>query len=401
MNTNVQLNILFFIASRNLVHKKLRTGLTLFGIAIGIGAIYFLLSFGIGLQHVVTNEVIGNQSIKTVDVSTPNSKIIKLDDITTERIRNIEQVDKIGKAYYFPGSFKISNSESDAIVYGIDAGYEDLTYLNITEGTLLSKAEDKNPIVLNKSALNAIGITDNQKEILGKKVQVIVPLSKTDGKLGTYTHEFTVVGIIDSGSGTEIFIPADVFKQIGVAELTQLKAGVRSVSDVKTVRTQIESYGLETTSPVDTLDQINGIFHYLNFILVGFGGIGMIVAILGMFNTLTISLLERTKEIGLMIALGARAVDIQVLFMIEALMLSILGAITGIAGAVILGKFINLIMNLFAHSRGVQDSFQLFANPWWLIIGVMLFMIAVGLDVVYLPARQAQKINPIDALRRE
>ena len=154
-------------------------------------------------------------------------------------------------------------------------------------------------------------------------------------------------------------------------------------------------------SPVDTLNEINKVFNYLNLILIGFGGIGMLIAILGMFNTLTISLLERTKEIGLMVALGARSVDMKRLFIFEALFLSLVGATLGIVGAVGLGWLINIVMNMLAAGRGVKDGFQLFAHPYQLVFGVIGFMVIVGLLVVVLPARRAQKISPIDALRRE
>ena len=127
----------------------------------------------------------------------------------------------------------------------------------------------------------------------------------------------------------------------------------------------------------------------------------MIVAILGMFNTLTISLLERTREIGLMIALGARRKDMRMLFMLEAVILSLIGSIMGIIMAMITGSILNLVVSRLAHGRGVQDSFSLFSNPLWLVVSLIVFMVLVGLGVVILPARRAEKINPIDALRRE
>lgn len=393
--------ILMSIALHNLTSKRLRTGLTVFGIAIGIGSIYFLLSFGIGLQSVVTNQVIGNRSIKTIDVDTPNSKIIRLDDITTERIRNIGAVDSIGNAYYYPGSFKLSSSESDAIVYGIDSGYESLTYLNLIAGSQLSKSTDPHSIVLNTSALQAIGLASDPKSMIGKTVTLVVPLGKVTGGTGSYTKDFTIVGIIDSGSGAEIFIPSTIFRNLGAESVTQLKVSVNDVSNVAKVRSQIESYGLETASPIDTLEQINTIFRYFNLILIGFGAIGMFIAVIGMFNTLTISLLERTKEIGLMIALGGRSIDMRLLFMLEAFLLSLVGTVIGILGAFLIGSAVNAAMSYFAAQRGVEGSFMLFAHPWWLILGVFAFMVLVGFLVVLLPARQAEKINPIDALRHD
>ena len=330
-----------------------------------------------------------------------NSAIVKLDDIASQRISAIANVSETGKAYYFPGSFKISGSESDAIVYGVDAGYQNLTLLNLIEGKLLPDSDKPNGIVINKAALEAIGLASNPGEVINKTLKVVVPLKSVDPSLGTLTKEFVIVGVIDSGSGSEVFIAETNFKEKGVPYLTQLKVGTKEISDIQNIRSQIESFGFETTSPSDTLEEINNVFRFLNYILVGFGGIGMIVAVLGMFNTLTISLLERTKEIGLMVALGARSIDMKRLFLFEAIFLSLFGAILGISGAFIIGRVVTVVMNVLAANRGVEDRFELFANPPLLILSMLVFMLAVGLAVVYLPAKRAERINPIDALRRE
>ncbi|MFO0920250.1 MAG: FtsX-like permease family protein [Candidatus Saccharimonadales bacterium] len=399
--STIKPTILISIAYNNIVYKKLRTILTVIGIAIGIGSIYFLLSFGLGLQQLVTNRVIGDQSIRTIEVVPTNSQILRLDDVSVNRIKEISNISDTGSAYYFPGSFKISNSESDGIVYGIDKGYEELTYLNLIEGTKISETKETKPVIINTSALKSIGISEEPNKMIGKTVDIVVPLAKPDNPSYTYKETFTVVGIIDSGSGAEVFIPSEIFKDQGIPNLTQLKVGAQDVDSVPTIRAQIESLGFDTKSPVDTLNEINKVFHILNIVLVGFGGIGMIIAILGMFNTLTISLLERTREIGLMIALGGRPIDMRKIFIFEALILSIFGSLIGVIGAIILSWLVNLILNILASQRGVEQSFSVFSNNPFLIIGVMLFMILVGLSVVILPAIRAQKINPIDALRRE
>src|SRR4026208_32628 len=92
-------SVLFYMAWKNLVHKKLRAFLTIFGVVIGIGAIFFLLSFGIGLQRLVTTQVIGNQSVKSVDITTPNSKIIKLDQTNFNQIKGLPHILQIGSSY--------------------------------------------------------------------------------------------------------------------------------------------------------------------------------------------------------------------------------------------------------------------------------------------------------------
>lgn len=396
---SVPTKVLLYIAWRNLTSKKLRTGLTVLGIVIGVGAIYFLLSFGIGLRNIVTKEVLGSQSVRAVALSTPNTKIIKLDANTAKRIQRLPHVQAVSTSFTYPGSMLYKGSEAEGIVYGIDEAYQDMTSLDVVSGRLLKK-DDIHNAVLNVSTLKAIGVTD-QKSIIGKTVELKIPLINSGAKKKVIQQKFTVVGVIDSGSGSEVFIPKFNFEAAGVPVYSDMKLLTTDTKYLPNLRQQIESLGYQTSSPIDTVDQINQIFRFFNFILLGFGMIGMIVAVLGMFNTLTISLLERTKEIGLMIALGSRPKDMRKLFIFEAVLLSIFGAVVGILLAGFAGFVINILMNMLARSRGVTDSFDLFATPAWLVFGMIAFMVAVGLLVVYFPARRAQRINPIDALRRE
>lgn len=397
----IPLQVLAYMAWRNLMHKKLRAFLTVMGVVIGIGAIYFLLSFGIGLQRLVTSQVIGDQSLKSIEVTTPNSKILKLDRRNFEKIRGLPHVVKVGASYSFAGSLRMQGSEIDSIVYGVDTNYQELANLSLSAGRRLN-AEDNKAILANSAALQAMGFkAENIKTAVGKKVTIQVPLQTASTKQTEMSGEFTIVGILPSGAGSEVFMPTHVFELAGVSVYNQIKIEADHSTSVNDLRQQIESLGFMTLSPIDTVDQINEIFKFFNIILVGFGAIGMIVSVLGMFNTLTISLLERTREIGLMKAIGGRNNDMRKLFVFEALLLSVLGAVIGIILAAILGLIINAIMNNFAKGRGVTDSFNLFANPPELILATIAFMAIVGLAVVYFPARHAERINPIDALRRE
>ncbi len=395
----VKLRIILYMAWRNLVYKKLRTILTLMGIVIGIGAIFFLVSFGLGLQQLVAKEVIGDASIKAVDISSPNSKLVKLDVPQVNKIRTYPHVSKVGTQYSFASSLRFKGGEVDSVAYGVDKNYQEMSELNLVAGRLL-KPDDNKSLVINKSALKALSISDAGKAI-DKPLSVNIPLQLSGAKEKEIKSNFTIVGVIDSGSGSEVFIPGSLFEVAGVPSYKQVKVIADDTSNIPGLRKQIESSGLQTTSPIDTLDQINQIFRFFNVVLVGFGAIGMIVAVLGMFNTLTISLLERTKEIGLMMTLGGRRSDMRKLFIIEACLLSVIGALLGICFAFVNGRVVNIIMNNFAHRRGVNESFTLFSNPIWLILALVGFMLATGLAVVYIPARRAEKINPIDALRRE
>lgn len=391
---------MFFLAWQNLIYKRLRTSLTVVGIAVGIGAIFFLLSISLGLQNLVTNQLVGGESIKTIDVSSAKSDIVTLDNKAAARIRQLPNIEQLGIAFAAPSVLKYQGSESTGPVYGIDIDYHEISDVHISSGRGFT-SDDKDSVILSTSKLRSIGVK-NPKDILDKTISLNIPLKATaDTPAKTVQAELTVIGIVESESENIVFVPDHIFVEAGQTKYSQIKLIARNLEDISTLRRQIESIGFEVSSPADTLEQVNQIFSYFNVVLISFGAIGMIVAVLGMFNTLTISLLERTKEIGLMFALGGRRRDMRRIFILEAVLLSIMGSILGIAIAILLGQIANFFLNQLAQERGVAESFQLFATPLWLVLLLTVFMIFVGLAVVFFPARRAESIDPIEALRRE
>lgn len=397
--THIQWRILIYMAWRNIITKKLRSLLTITGVVIGIGSIFFLLSFGLGVQDLVTKQIVGSSSVKTIDVTTTNSRIIKLDQVMVERMSNLPHITEVAKSYSFPGSLSRKGGSVDTITYGIDEIYQSMNALKVGAGRLLTK-EDNKAILVNEAAAKSIGFKTG-KAALNQKVRLLVPLKNVGAKKDKFDNEYTVVGIVEDKSGSVVYIPSFHFDLAGVPAYSQVQLLADDAKNIPGIRKQVESLSFQSSSPSDTIDQVNQIFGFFNIMLVGFGSISMVVAVLGMFNTLTISLLERTKEIGLMMAMGARNNDMSKLFIIEALFLSVVGALVGIGFAILGGQIANAVMLQLARSRGVTTTFQLFAVPLWLVLSLTGFMAAVGLVVAYLPARRATKINPIDALRRE
>lgn len=389
---------LMYMAWQNLVSRKLRSALTVSGIVVGIGSIAFLISFGLGLQQLVTKNVIGDKSIKSIEITSPNSKIIKLNSDAVNKIRTFGHLEKVGVEYSFPASIGLKGGGIDTVIYGVDQAYQDLTTLELIQGRLLT-AKDNKVAVVSDAALRSIGVNDSKKA-LGQKLDIVVPLQYAAEKTTELRDSYQIVGVINSGQNNEVFVPSGVFDVAGVPTYKQIKATVDDTKNISSVRKQIESNGFLTSSPIDTLEQINQLFKFFNIILAGFGGIGIIVAVLGMFNTLTISLLERTKEIGLMITLGGRKSDMRSLFMVEAVLLSLMGAVIGIVLSFIASRIVNELVNQNASKR-VNERFEIFSMPLWLIVGLTVGMLIVGMIVAYFPARRAQKISPIDALRRE
>lgn len=397
----VRPSVLVRIAFKNLFFKRLRTSLTILGVVIGIGSIVFLLSLGSGLQKLVASQVVGSTSIKTIDVTTPKAKSVKLDPDHLARFKSLSGVDQVARVYYSSGKVSLGQSRTDAVVYGADQSYANLSSFKVVAGGV-NNLESTSGVVVNASLLKAIGV-GNQAGAVKKSVDVIItiPAATEGAKDTTVTKTFIIGGVVETGAGAEIYVPASVFEGQGVTAATQAKLLVADRTQVAAVRKQVENQGFNTASPIDTIDQINQIFNLLNIVLVGFGGIGMVIAILGMFNTLTISLLERTKEFGLMISLGARTRDVRRLFVAEALTLSIMGGIFGILAAFILGAVTNLVVNSFAHGRGVTDTVSLFAISPQLMVATLAFVSVLGYIVVLYPAHKAAHTNPVDSMRRD
>jgi putative ABC transport system permease protein len=392
---------LIYMALKNISYKKLRTALTVMGVVIGIGAIVFLVSFALGLRNTVNKQVVGSETVKTLDVTSPDSGAIHLNNANLALFGKLSHVKQVSRTYIVPGTISFDGSTSNSIVYGTDGTYLQLLAPKVMAGKITIDRDSTVNAVVNQALLKSIGITKADKA-LNKKITIRTDLSQAvNGKAPAASVTVTVTGVISSSGGAEIYTNGAFIRKALSFDYTQAKVVVDGQSNVQAVRDQIGARGFTTQSPLDTINQINKLFNIFAILLAGFGGIGMIIAVLGMFNTLTISLLERTSEIGLMMSIGARRRDIRRLFMFEALALSLMGGLGGLIGAWTIGEIVNIILSTLAGSRGLSGGIHIFSVPYFLSGAAILFVLLVGYVVVFFPARRAARINPIDALKHE
>lgn len=301
-------------------------------------------------------------------------------------------------AYILAGQISYQGSLSNTVVYGTDNEYITLSGLKSVAGATSLTGSDS--AIVNTALLNLIG-HKNANKAINQQLSVTTTVNKADGSQKKVTSDLRITGVIDTGSGAEIYMGSQAFANAGATQYGQVKVLASSRGAVPALRRQIEGLGMTTASPLDTLSQINTIFTIFTFVVIGFGGIGMVIAILGMFNTLTISLIERTREIGLMIALGGRKADVERLLVYEALILALTGGVGGIVGAWALGELINIWLTQYAGHHGVAGTINAFLVTPVLVIATLVMAAAVGFLVSFYPAKRATRINPIVALKHE
>ena len=163
----------------------------------------------------------------------------------------------------------------------------------------------------------------------------------------------------------------------------------------------IEAMKLETRSLEAILDVANQVLALLQALLGSVGALALLVAALGVANTMMMAIYERTREIGVLKALGASRGEIGAMFTAEAAMLGLLGGLFGLFFGFWLGRLVDWAAHRYLINEGITGIGPLSVVPWWLALGAVLFAILIGILAGLYPAARAAKLDPVKALRHE
>lgn len=213
--------------------------------------------------------------------------------------------------------------------------------------------------------------------------------------------EYEIIGVFeDNSSGPVAYVPLEDLRALGVTQYSQARILVEDKKYLDEARVFIDNMGYKTTSVSDTLSQIDKLFGSARLVLGIFGMVALVVASLGMFNTLTVSLMERTREVGVMKALGMKSNEVKELFLAEAMAMGLVGGILGVIGGVLAGKLLGLVLSVIAISKGVGFISISYVPPIFMFV-VLFLSFLVGILTGIYPARRATKISALNALRYE
>jgi putative ABC transport system permease protein len=181
---------------------------------------------------------------------------------------------------------------------------------------------------------------------------------------------------------------------------SSLGVKVTSASKVQAVQDAIRKMGFNTFSILDATKSLRRFFAVLDIFLGIFGSLALVIASLGIINTLLMAILERRREIGIMKAIGASDRDVKVIFFSEAAVMGLAGGLFGVALGWTLGRAINLGTNFYLKQLEMPPE-NLWSSPWWLMVGAVIFAIVVSILSGLFPAARAAKLDPVEALRYE
>jgi len=181
-----------------------------------------------------------------------------------------------------------------------------------------------------------------------------------------------------------------------------LTVKVTSPAAVQDVEDKIAAAGYTAFSLMDALKNAKRIFIVLDIVLGLIGSIALVVSSLGIVNTMVMSILERTREIGIMKAIGGSDADVRGIFLVEAAAIGLLGGVFGVALAWMVGRVIMFGANIYVRSQQADaPAVDVFSMPLWLIALGIGFSVLVSLVAGSFPARRAAKLDPIQALRHD
>lgn len=413
----------------NTWRRKMRSFLTIWGMSVGIGAMVLLISFASGLQQQARKSFLSATSLTDVSVmkvkpgsgnfvgGTGSDSMFKEADLT--KIRAIPHVTVVYNPIYLPG-LKISFKDASTTISPEPVLVErinDSRKLKLAQGTFWNKNDDHS-IVLSETTLEQL--KTDAATIIGKQISVAVVMYDPKGETTGTAETVTVTGVAkkstNSGFGgpfgqdaiaydlaKTLLNSMDTNGQPVISESSNVTVVVDDAKNVSAVAKAIKDLEWTPLTAEDMLKQIDQGFLIMKIILGVMGGIALFVALIGIANSMLMAILERTREIGVLVAIGASRRTVNAIFLTEAAWIGVFGGGAGLLGAFLLGKVITFAISTYYSGQIQNGNFPpiTFSIDIWLLLGTIIGSIIFTLIAAWLPAQRAAKLDPIKALRHE
>ena len=421
----------------NLWRRKLRAFLTVLGMVIGTSSIVVMVSLGVGMRQSMidsyasmgslTNITVNNyRYVESSDGQSSTYKEVKLDKKAVDEIRKIPGVEGAMPQITAWGMAMSGKYATDVSIMGIDMEQAELFGIKLAEGEYpgsklaggkvqmvvpssfynnfydpnanrWSPAIDKdgNPKITSRSLLKLTfdysNVYTNQPGDPGQQKGKIYTLVPT-GMLEESGNDFSWYCIMDIKVLEKLAKENPNYISLNKKNYNQVIVKCKDIDDVLTVKAKIEEMGFGANCIQEWLQQSEEQLKQTQYLLGAIGGVSLLVAAIGIMNTMMMSIYERTKEIGIIKVLGCRMSNIAGLFLTEAAYIGFFGGALGLG----LSYGLSLVLNNFLESSGFKSII-----PLYLAVGALAFSVVVALISGLYPAMRAMKLSPLAAIRNE
>ena len=413
----------------NLRRRPVRNILTSAGVVIGIVTLVAMVSMGVGVQTEVNRnfEALGLDSVfisptfpEEQDAFDPFGIAEPTVPLTPEiaaALSALPEVKSVTPVLNLPSNMEVSITLddinlpvrlSDDFSHG-PAVMGELTPPEILAGVSFGEGESEGIVLVNGLADEMLADSGREYvDLIGQVAILTVRLPRGE----TRDFNTTIVGV-EKGRSSQA---AD----LGLKERVEIKAWwygrpdtlntdgydmleVRAIDQlaVPIVVAAAEELGTQAQSLGAVLEIANRVLAVLQALLGSVGGLALLVATLGVANTMMMAIYERTREIGVLKAVGARNREVRRMFTADAVLLGFIGGVVGLIFGTLLGRLVDWIGHIYLANEGVTGIGQLSVVPPWLAIGSLIFATFIGVLGGYYPARRAARLDPVAALKHE
>ena len=397
------------IAVKNIKERKTRVILTLLGIAIGIMAIISLMSIGEGMEVAITQELsslsdtifvtIGVDPEGAINGGIDVSKMEFLTDRDIGDIQRIQGIKDISPILSGGGLLEYNNEMKSVSLLGMDPTNMQAIfggdYLGLEEGRFLQEGDQNKCLIGHSIAYDYFDseISVGSRIKINDKLFFVSGIYKEEG-MGFSVQTDTSIHLTES----------DFIKLTDETNISAAIVRVSSVNEIDNIADQIENainenHGTDDIASVismtSILESIQSVLAIIQTVLLAIAAIALLVASIGIMNTMLTSVMERTHEIGVMKAIGAKNSDVMSIFIFEGMFISLLGGISGVIIGILGAQGLSIAT---AQSMGgmLQPVFTIFSISLGIAVAVI-----VGIISSFYPAWKAAKMSPIEAVRYE
>lgn len=408
------------LAFGNLRSNIGRTLLSLLGIVIGVASVILVLSFGAGMKNYVTSQISSfGTDIIQIEVKVPKVSQIssanaagqvggttittfKLDD--ARRVAKLDNIDSWYAMIISQQQTSFEDKKKQAMILGATAGISQADpKTEIAMGQMFSEEDDNSlkQVVVLGSAIKDYYF--GEQEAIGQNIKIkgqnfkVIGVMKERGMVAVFNFDdiiFIPLQTVQKKLAGIDYLQTAVFK---LKDMQKLDLTMAEAADIMRTRHNIKNPqddDFAVASIVEFLDILNTVFFAINALLLALTSISLVVGGVGIMNVMYVAVVERTFEIGLKKAIGAKNKNILAQFLFEAFFLTIVGGIIGIFLGSVFTKLGEWAASYFGYSVSLSIT-------WWSVAIGAGFSALVGITFGYYPARRASQMSPMEALRKE